>query len=132
VSDNWTFVFWAFLAVIFGWSFVTFANDLFLIFIGDTTGAAEESQGFGRPVVWVVVRSRRIALSGFRKWVYTFMALVFGGAAIALLIAYALAAGLPAPNRALFAAAVVFDLVWLVRRVVRYRRSVRLRASEGT
>jgi len=132
VSDNWTFVFWAFLAVIFGWSFVTFANDLFLIFIGDTTGAAEESQGFGRPVVWVVVRSRRIALSGFRKWAYTFMALVFGGAAIALLIAYALAADLPAPNRAFFAAALVFDLVWLVRRVMRYRRPARFRAPEGS
>ena len=132
MSDGWTFVFGAFLAILFGWCFVTFADDLFLIFIGDTTGAAGESQGFGRPVVWVVVRSRRIALSGFRKCVYTFMALFFGGAAIALLIAYVVAADLPAPNRALFAAALVFDLVWVVRHVVRYRRSVRSRASEGS
>src|SRR5436309_7957818 len=58
MSDGWTFVFGAFLAILFGWCFVTFADDLFLIFIGDTTGAAGESQGFGRPVVWVVVRSR--------------------------------------------------------------------------
>jgi hypothetical protein len=122
VSDGWTFVFGAFVAVLFGWGFVSFANDLFLIFLGDTTAAAGQAHGFGRPVVWVISRGRRIPLSGFRKWLYTFMALSFGGATLALMSAYALAADLLLVNRILFVGALCLDMVWLARRVVRYRR----------
>src|SRR6267143_2071112 len=102
VSDGWTFLFGAFVAVLFGWGFVAFAGDLFLILNGDRTTAEGERHGLRRPLDWVVVRSRRIPLSGFEKWLYTFMAVFFGGAALALLSAYALAADLPLVNRTIF------------------------------